>query len=291
MRLAALEDKVKQFEEVKKISNALEKQVNKTTSLRKHIQKREEKAEGHFTALKQSKDESYRQHEALSSQKTINEHRIQSYLKKVEVLRAMNMEITEERDSHVGTAFSRETLTKAQKAWVEWKGQLQEAKKREQKAKDDWFPLHLHLDHSAYYRDWSGQQLFDDLDLEFTDKTLDKLSKRELQTLKKAMKVFGFPAARDLNLKAKSRPGMIDELSTALGMPTPELMMEDDSGDKEVETFRARWKAIERQALLGGGSDFDDTSDGSDDSDDIEDSDDVDGSDCMLDSSAIAKER
>jgi hypothetical protein len=203
----------------------------------------------------------------------------------------MNLEITKEQDSQEGMAFRREPLDKAQKAWEDWKVQLEKAKKCEQKAKDELFPLHLHLHlhHSAHYQDWSAQQLFADLELEFSYKTLNKLSKREIQTLRKAMQVFGFSAARDWKLRHKSCTDMIDEITTALGMPTTELMMKDGSDDTEVEAARARWEAIQRQALLGGGSDFDDTNDGSDDSED--DSDDIDGlHEDMLDSSAMGEE-
>jgi hypothetical protein len=252
----ALKDKVKKYDEVRTISNAFENKVNKTTLLGKHIQKREEKAEGDFTSLKQAKDEAYHQYEALRAKKNRNEHRIQFFLRKIDKLRAMNMEFTEEQDSHEGVAFRHEALNNAQKAWEDWKVQLEKAKKAEKKAKAELVSLQLHLHDSAYYQDWSGQQLFADLNLEFKYKTLNTLSKKELQTLRKAMQVLGFSVARDWKLGTKSRPDIIDEISAAsLGMPTTELMVDDESDD----IARARWEALQRQALLGGGSDFDGT--------------------------------
>jgi hypothetical protein len=102
--------------------------------------------------------------------------------------------------------------------------------------------LQLHLHDLAYYQDWWGQQLFADLNLEFKYKTLNTLSKKELQTLRKAMQVLGFSVARDWKLGTKSRPGMIDEISAALDRPTTELMMDDESDDTEIDIACARWK-------------------------------------------------
>jgi chromosome segregation ATPase len=131
---------MKKYDEVRTIANAFEGEVNKTIFLRTHIEKREEKAEGDFTSLKQAKDEAYRQHEALRSKKKINEHEIQFHLEKVDELRVTNMEITEEQDSYEGMAFRNKPSDNAEKAWKDWKVQLKEAKKSEKKAKDELVP-------------------------------------------------------------------------------------------------------------------------------------------------------
>jgi hypothetical protein len=128
------------------------------------------------------------------------------------------------------------------------------------------------------------------LGLDFKHKTFNTLSKTELQTLPKGMKVFEFSGTRDWKLGSKSRPDMIDKISRALDMPMTELMMEDESDD-EVRAACALWKELQRKPLLGNFYDFDNTSDGLDDSDDSNDHDlnDIDGlDDDILDSRSKA---